>query len=357
MFRDPEILPFLLASIQRLEKLNLDSEVSKDGDLATGEQGKLQTPVPSSEEAIKQPLSKEDLHTPVNVFDPYDSVYHARHSHINLSNFYGFQPKIKAINQHEIPPFPSSSLTQGVPFIYDAITVESSHKMHGQRELSKSGLSTNYRQVNFSPSNMEEEPQVFQKHLAGDSQGPFKHSASKEKTASEGGDSASDTPEDTTTTFIKICKLLQLYCEETIPMQQNACAAFVTSANVYPLRARQALNLAEICFLFTSFTSQILSATETLMNRIAMYNSPTIELNNFYESFTKMSATMPQLQVEFQELMSAYVCLMRSEHDSDRKRYKQRGRELQLDIICQQLDIASELLTKTFQKLLESLRP
>ena len=239
--------------------------------------------------------------------------------------------------------------------------------MHGQRELSKSGLSTNYGQVTFSPSNMEEEPQVFQKHLAGDSQGPFKHSASKEKTASEGGDSASDTPEggdtasdtheDTTTTFIKICKLLQLYCEETIPMQQNACEAFVTSANVYPLRARQALNLAEICFLFTSFTSQILSATETLMNRIAMYNSPTIELNNFYESFTKMSATMPQLQVEFQELMSAYVCLMRSEHDSDRKRYKQRGRELQLDIICQQLDIASELLTKTFQKLLESLRP
>lgn len=374
LFQDP----LIWASIQRLEKLILDSEVPKDDDSATGGRGELQTPVPSSEDEKKQPLVKEYLHTPVEAEDPYDSLRHRRHSSLNLSYFYSFQSKRKAKNQQDKPPFPSFSSTQDVPFVVDAVTVESRQEMRGDRELSNSGLSNNDSQLSYSPSDMEEEPQVVQKHFAANSKDPCKQSDSNEKTsavsqsgssvgqrtafeASEGGAGASNIHDGTTSSFRRVCELLKLYCGDAISIQLHACAAFVMSASVYPLHSRQALRLAEICFLYTTFMSHILSAAETLTNRDAVRNLSSIENYDFVDSFVKISAAMPVLQYEFHELLAAYVALMRSDPNSDpaawRRRSKEGGIEFQIDVMCEQLDVASKLLPKAFQKLVEPFRP
>ena len=377
-FHDPDILPLLNTSLEKLRKisleklrkLSLDSDVPKIINFSTGEPEELQTPQPSSKHVRKQQLLKKCLNTPEKQQHSFDLPH-------------GFQPQTEGQNQQGRQTFPSSSSTQeyelpGVP--KELIDVESDRRLPGFEVF---GFANKF---SFSPSDVEQEPQSVQKRSARSkkstckisvnrkaaskvSESRIRKSSARQKTTSgASGESAGatnvdddddDDDDDWRKPFRDLCEMLRSSCEKALLTQEKLSSAFVLFTNVYPFYSRQCLFLAETSFIFATFSSRMLSVSKTLMNSTALAQIPDREPESFSVSFVKLGVAIPVLHYEFMQLFSHYVHVIQSDTNSSlaalRERFKERSVELHVNIICKQLDLASQLLTDVFLLLNASL--
>lgn len=365
-FHHPDILPLLQTSLEKLRKLALDSAVPKIIHFATEEAEKLQTPQPSSKHVRKQQLLKKCLNTSVKQQHSFDLPH-------------GFEPQTEGKNQQGRQTFPSSSSTQQyeLPGVSEElIDVES------DRRLPSFNMFRVGNKFSFPPSDVEQEPQSDQKGSACSKKSTCKisvnrkaaskvspsrirKSSARQRTTSgasregAGATNVDDDDDDWRKPFRDLCQMLRNSCEKALLTQEKLSSAFVLFTNVYPFYSRQCLFLAETSFIFATFSSRMLSVSKTLMNSVALSYIPDREPESFSVSFVKLAIAIPVLHYEFVQLFSHYVHFIQSDTNSSlaalRERFKERSVELHVNIICRQLDIASEMLTSAFLLLNTSL--
>jgi hypothetical protein len=156
-----------------------------------------------------------------------------------------------------------------------------------------------------------------------------------------------------------LCELLQLICENAIATQPNVSTSFLTCADAYAFHSRQCSHLAHTSFLNVTFSSQLLSAMENLMDSFTTCNAKETEARQLLSAVRLLAATLPMLQSKFQKMFSDYMFratrLATPESVAVWARYKAGGTEWRTNAICKQLDTAEEVSLEAAAKLIEAL--
>lgn len=158
-----------------------------------------------------------------------------------------------------------------------------------------------------------------------------------------------------------LSRMLKFMCKNAMSLQPKTHSELMMFAEKCPVHARGCYQLAQLIFFLSAFSSQMMSVLENMMKTLTVLNATDFEPKQLVSAVRKVASVFPLLDMEVQDMCSKYVRRASSDEKTEKstepKLAEQTGTlwqlfaaSNQLDIACENLEMASQLMKKVPQR-------